>query len=78
MIAPCRRPFFPDALGLARTKLALADHSLVPVHFVFNSVMRGIALAEQNANYLKAAFGRLLDAPLWKKFDRLTDMVFVL
>jgi len=63
---------------LPRTELAFADHSLVPVHLVFNSIMRGVALAEQEPNYFEAAFSRMLDTPLWEKFHRLTDAVFVL
>jgi hypothetical protein len=63
---------------LPRAELAFADHPLVPVHLVFNSVMRGIALAEQKANYLEAAFSRMLDAPLRKKLHCLTEMIFVL
>ena len=58
--------------------IRFVDHSLVPVHLVSNSVMRSIALAEQKANYLEVAFSRMLDAPLWKEFHRLTDLVFVL
>jgi hypothetical protein len=40
--------------------------------------MRGIAFAEQKANYLEAAFSRMLDPALWKEFHCLTEMVFVL
>jgi len=40
--------------------------------------MRGVALAEQEPNYFEAAFSRMLDTPLWEKFHRLTDAVFVL
>jgi hypothetical protein len=60
------------------TELAFADHPLVPVHFVFDSVMRRIALAEQNANNFKAALRGMLNTPLWEKFHRLADLVFVL
>jgi hypothetical protein len=63
---------------LPRAELAFADHPLVPVHLVFNSVVRRIAFAEKKANYLEAAFSRMLDAPLWKEFHCLTEMVFVL
>ena len=61
-----------------RTELAFADHPLVPVHLVLDSIMRRIALAEQKANDFKAAFGGMLDAPLREKFYCLTDAVFVL
>jgi hypothetical protein len=70
---------FPSGRAeLPRAELVLADHPLVPIHFMFNAVMRGVALAEQQANYLEAPFGRVLDAPLWKEFHCLTDLVFVL
>jgi hypothetical protein len=39
--------------------------------------MRRIALAKQSANDFKAALGGMLDTPLWEKFYRLSDMVFV-
>jgi hypothetical protein len=50
------------------TELAFADHPLVPVHFVFDSIMRRIALAEQNANDFKATLGGMLDTRTWKEF----------
>jgi len=68
---------FLRCAGLPRTELAFADHSLVPVHLVFNSIMRCVALAEQKANDFKAAFGRMLYTPLWEKFHCLADVVFV-
>jgi hypothetical protein len=40
--------------------------------------MRRIALAEQNANNFKAALRGMLNTPLWEKFHRLADLVFVL
>ena len=61
-----------------RTELAFADHPLVPVHLVLDSIMRRIALAEQNANDFKATLGGMLDTPPWEEFHRLDDMVFVL
>jgi hypothetical protein len=60
------------------TELAFADHPLVPVHFVFDPIMRRIALAKQNANDFKAALGGMVDTPLWEEFHRLADVVFVL
>jgi hypothetical protein len=50
----------------------------MPVHFVFDPIMRRIALAKQNANDFKAALGGMLDTPLWEEFYRLADVVFVL
>ena len=50
----------------------------MPVYFVFDPIMRRIALAKQNANDLKAALGGMLDTPLREEFHRLADMVFVL
>ena len=47
----------------------------MPVHFVFDPIMRRIALAKQNANDFKAAFGGMLDTPLWEEFHRLADVV---
>src|ERR1700730_3418510 len=78
-----RPPHRPEAVPSERAKLpwtefAFADHPLVPVHFVFDSIMRRIALAEQNANDFKAALGGMLDTPLWEKFHCLADPVFVL
>ena len=68
----------PRGARLTRAELAFADHPLVPVHLVLDSIMRRIALAEQKANDFKAAFGGMLDAPLREKFYCLTDAVFVL
>jgi hypothetical protein len=59
-------------------ELAFADHPLVPVYLVFYAIARSIALAEQQADDLKAAFGVMLDAPFGEKFDRLADVEFVL
>jgi hypothetical protein len=50
----------------------------VPVYFVFDPILRRIALAEQNANDFKATLGGMLDTPLWEEFHRLTNVVFVL
>jgi hypothetical protein len=63
---------------LPRAELSFADHPLVPVHLMLDSIMRRIALAEQKANDFKAAFGGMLDTPLREKFHSLTDAVFVL
>jgi hypothetical protein len=68
----------PEGAKSPWTELAFADHPLVPVHFVFDSIMRRIALAEQNANDFKATLGGMLDTPPWEEFHRLADMVFVL
>jgi hypothetical protein len=46
----------PEA-GLPRTKLAFADHPLVPVYLVFNAILRRIALPKEQANDFKTAFG---------------------
>jgi len=78
-----RPPHRPEAVPSERAKLpwtefAFADHPLVPVHFVFDSIMRRIALAEQNADDFKAALGGMLDTPLGEKFHCLADPVFVL
>jgi hypothetical protein len=59
-------------------ELAFTDHPLVPVHFVFDPIMRRIALAKQNANDFKTALGGMFDTPLWEEFHRLADVVFVL
>jgi hypothetical protein len=67
-----------ECAELPRTELAFADHSLVPVNLMFNSVIRGVALAEQKANDFKAAFSRMLDTPLWEKFYCLAESIFVL
>jgi hypothetical protein len=63
---------------LPRTELAFADHPLVPVHLMLDSVLGRIAFAEEQANYFEAALGRMFDAPLREKFHRLADVVFVL
>jgi hypothetical protein len=68
----------PEGAKSPWTELAFADHPLVPVHFVFDSIMRRIALAEQNANDFKATLGGMLDTPLWEEFHRLANVVFVL
>ena len=66
-----------EGAKLPWTELAFADHPLVPVYFVFDPIMRRIALAKQNANDFKAALGGMLDTPLWEEFNRLADVVFV-
>ena len=63
---------------LPRTELAFTDHSLVPVHLVFDPIARRIALAEELANYFEAPFSRMFDTPLWGKFHCLADAVLVL
>jgi hypothetical protein len=45
---------------------------------MLDSVARRVAFAEELANYFEAALGRMLDAPLRKKFHCLADAVFVL
>ena len=74
------RPWAAPSEGakLSWTELAFADHPLVPVYFVFDPILRRIALAEQNANDFKATLGGMLDTPLWEEFHRLTNVVFVL
>jgi hypothetical protein len=64
--------------GLPQTKLALADHPLVPVHLVFDSIPGGIALSEEQTNNFITAFGRMFDTPVRKKFYGLAYVVFVL
>ncbi len=68
----------PEMRGLQRAKFVFADHPLVPVHLVFDSIPRTIALSEEEANYFVAALGRMIDASLREKFHRLTDAVLVL
>jgi hypothetical protein len=63
---------------LPRAEFAFADHPLVPVYLMLDPVARRIALAEELANYFEAALGRVFDAPLREKFNRLADLVFVL
>jgi hypothetical protein len=63
---------------LSRAEFAFADHPLVPVHLVLDSIARGVAFAEEQANYFEAAFSGVLDAPLREKFHCLADTVFVL
>jgi hypothetical protein len=63
---------------LPRTKLAFADHPLVPVHLVFDSISRAIALSEEQTDDFIAAFRRMIDAPIREKLHRLADAVFVL
>jgi hypothetical protein len=70
---------FPSGCAeLPRTELAFADHPLVPVYLVLDSVARRVAFAEEQANYFEAALGRMLDAALREKFHCLADTVFVL
>jgi hypothetical protein len=77
-LSPSLKPSVSEGAKSPWTELAFADHPLVPVHFVFDSIMRRIALAEQNANDFKAALGGMLDTTLWEKFHCLADPVFVL
>jgi len=62
---------------LPRTELAFADHPLVSVHFVLDPILRAIALSKEQTDNFVAAFGRLVDAPIGKKFHCLADAVFV-
>ena len=68
---------FSRCARLPRTELAFADHPLVPVHLVLDPVPRSIVLAEQQTDDFVAAFGRLVDAPIGKKFHCLANAVFV-
>ena len=63
--------------NLSRTQLAFANHPLVPVHLVFDSISRAIALAKEQTDDFKPAF-RLLDAAVREKFHCLADAIFVL
>jgi hypothetical protein len=63
---------------LPQTELGFADHPLVPVHLVLDSVARRVAFAEEQVNYFEAALGRVLDTPLREKLHCLADAVFVL
>jgi hypothetical protein len=67
----------PDS-ELPRPKLAFGDHSLVSVHLVFDSIPRAIALAEEPTDDFKATLRGMLDTPIWEKFHRLANAVFVL
>jgi len=62
---------------LSRAKLAFADHALVAVHFVLDPILRAIALSKEQTDNFVASFGRLVDAPIGKKFHCLADAVFV-
>jgi hypothetical protein len=63
---------------LSRTQLAFANHPLVPVHLVFDSISRAIALAKEQTDDFKLAFRRVLDAAVREKFHCLADAIFVL
>jgi len=41
----------------------------VPVYFVFDSILRTIALSEKQTNDFIAAFGGTIDAQVREKFD---------
>jgi hypothetical protein len=62
---------------LSRTKLAFADHPLVSVHIVFDPILRTISFSKEQTDNFVAAFGRLVDAPVGKKFHCLANAVFV-
>ena len=62
---------------LPRTELTFDDHPLVSVHFVLDPILRAIALSKEQTDNFVAAFGRLVDAPIGKKFHCLADAVFV-
>jgi hypothetical protein len=78
MIVSFRRPSSSGRAESPRTKFAFADHPLVPVHLVLDSIARRVAFAEELANYFEAALGCMLDTPLREKFHCLADAVFVL
>jgi hypothetical protein len=63
---------------LPRPKLAFADHSLVSVHLVFDSIPRAIALAEEQTDDFKVTLRGMLDAQIREKLHRLANAVFVL
>jgi hypothetical protein len=70
---------FPSGCAeLPRTELAFADHPLVPVYLVLDSVAGRVAFAEEQADYFEAAFSGVFDAALREKFHCLADAVFVL
>jgi hypothetical protein len=62
---------------LSRTKLAFADHPLVSVYIVLDTVLRTIALSKKETDNFVAAFGRLVDATVGEKFHCLANAVFV-
>jgi hypothetical protein len=62
---------------LSRTELAFADHPLVSVHIVLDPILRAIAFSKEQTDNFVAAFGRLVDAPVGKKFHCLANAVFV-
>jgi hypothetical protein len=68
----------PADSELPRPKLAFADHSLVSVHLVLDSIPRAIALAEEQTDDFKAALRGVLYAPIWEEFHRLANAIFVL
>jgi hypothetical protein len=78
MIVSFRRPSSPGRTESPRAELAFADHPLVPVYLMLDSVARRVAFAEELANYFEAALGGMLDAALREKFYCLADAVFVL
>ena len=63
--------------GLSLAKLAFTDHPLVSVRIVLDPILRTIALSEEQTDDFIAAFGRLVDAPIGKKFHCLANAVFV-
>lgn len=69
---------FATCARLPRAEFAFADHPLVSVHLVLDSVPRSVAFAEEQANYLEAALSRVFDAPLREEFHCLADAVLVL
>jgi hypothetical protein len=77
MIASCLRLSF-RMRRLSGPELAFADHPLVPVHLMLDSIAGRVAFAEELANNFEAALGGMLDAALREKFYCLADAVFVL
>src|SRR5438552_2994030 len=79
-IASPPAPLYPEfhRAELSRTELAFADHPLLSVHLIFDSISRGVALSEEQANNLVAASSGTIDAALGEKFYWLADAVFVL
>jgi hypothetical protein len=72
------RSVLKNAAKLTRTKLAFANHSLVSVHIVFDSILGSITLSEEQANDSIAALCRKIDTSAREKFHWLADAVFML
>jgi hypothetical protein len=71
----CRRNEF--STYLSRAKFVLTNHTLVPIGFIFNPILRSIAIHREQADDGVLASRLVIDAPTREELHSLVYAVFV-